>query len=316
MKTYRLQFILESRLTQIPDSQTIFGAFCFGLKAVFGSSYLESLLSNLHQKNASLVISSMFLHDTLPMPMNIEPKKIEMENLNSIDFQKIKKLKKVQYMSLNLFKEYLQNSEPFLSSFYQRLINESYVIHDKHRVIIDKHQLDYFDSIEKKNDVATRNHVSMIEEEKSLFYTPHLIYTHQTVFDVYIKTTDDLWNDIKHMLSTYHRLTIGPKGSIGYNQFSYQQYEIMDFAHQNSWKVLLSKAKFINTQLDIEHSYYQTGLIEPKYTNDISGKRYKNPFIALYEGSVVTTDLEVIGEWMIDQPHDRIIYHHALGLLV
>lgn len=316
MKTYRIQFKLQSRLTQIPDSQTIFGAFCFGIKAIFGQSYLESLLANLQLSKESLIVSSMFLHDTLPMPMNVEPKKIELETLNPLDFQKIKKLKKVQYISLNLFKQYLKEPEPFLSSFYHKLVNQDLIINEKHHVITEKSLENYFDCIDIKSDIATRNHVSLVEDEKSLFYTPHLMYTPDTIFDVYLKTTDELWNDVHQMLTTYSRFTMGPKGSIGYNLFTYHSHDLIDFNHQNSWKVLLSKAKYKKNQIDIEQSFYQSGLIEAKYSNYIHGKRYKTPFVALYEGSVVKTDLEVIGEWIKDQPHDMIIYHHALGFLV
>ena len=70
MAYYSLEFKPLSVITKIPDAQTIFGAFCYQYKALFGEAELEDFLKNESSIQPIVLFSSMFYKNVLPLPLD------------------------------------------------------------------------------------------------------------------------------------------------------------------------------------------------------------------------------------------------------
>lgn len=158
MNTYLIELTPRSPLKSIPSSDTLFGAICWGIRTIYGTETLESLLSNFPGDDRKFILSSSFPAHTrkgiyfLPFPFSQElvcddifqiandcfrDKKFPQvpdddlpdKNIFLADFKKQKectcyvfeeyrKFKKIRYLSVPLFKRFFTQGKNFLSSLF------------------------------------------------------------------------------------------------------------------------------------------------------------------------------------------------------
>lgn len=70
-KTYRIEMSLTGRLTQLPDSQRIFGALIYMYVEQYSSEMATALVAKIREKHFFLSLSNMFPRDYLPLPQDL-----------------------------------------------------------------------------------------------------------------------------------------------------------------------------------------------------------------------------------------------------
>jgi CRISPR type III-A-associated RAMP protein Csm4 len=253
----------------------------------------------------SFAVSSLYLANTLPFPLDIEPARMDDTELNQDALSTIKKLKKVRLISKYLFDRYKEDANQFNQTFITKWLNGHYMF---------KEEDDLFSSVVVKKHVATRNKWALRDDEKALFYTHRFVYSQNTLFDCYIYGEDTIIDSIKETLEHLVYFTFGGKQSIGLNLFKY-----VDLHKAKTYigpsKVLLSKAMVVKGEVDLDQSFYKTSIIESIFDNMIGDKHYRKPIIVFDEGSVFKTEQAVIGH-VVKTDVGIIDYQNALGLIL
>jgi len=314
MRTYRIRFLYQDPLTRVPTAQAVFGALCHGFMATYGKDALEDLLSNIAAHRTQFALSSMFLSDTLPFPLDIEAARLDENDLTKETLSKIKKLKKVRFISNKLFYQYKRDTQMFNATLLEEWLGGQYRFNSKHQLLHHVDEKEHFDAIVMKINVATRNKWGLVDDEKELFYTASSVYSEGTMFDCYILLSDELKQKFEHVLEKFSLFVFGGLQSIGYNVLKYVDFKSIELP-QAKTKVLLSNAMIIPSEIDLDSAFYRVGVIESRYDNIISDQRYRKPIAVYKEGSVFALDKVVIGDLVksVDGVPD---YQNALGLLI
>jgi len=209
MKTLKVRLAYQAPMTGIPSAQMIFGAICHGLKAVHGQKTLESFLNSIEENPQTFAISSLFLANTLPLPLDIEPARIDDLELDRDALTTIKKLKKVRFISQPLFDLYKQDRDQFNRTFLSNWVKGTYLFNEKHMLLHGKDEHEYFSSVVVKKHVATRNKWAFKDDDKALFYTSRLVYSKGTVFEFYIYGDDENLRLIQKVFERLIYFTLG-----------------------------------------------------------------------------------------------------------
>lgn len=318
MKTYKFKFKPCGPISKIPDSQSFFGAISTTIKNYYGKEILEDFLKDMEMKKYSFIVSSFFLENTLPIPLDINPEFID-GNLITLDIiNKLKKAKKIDKISLSIYLDYKSDYNTFNKEYYSNIMNGEYILLEHLNLLIKKEELNNY-SLKKtfRDDIYTRNRIN-IGQDADLFYT-NLIYCDENlVFDAYIKFNDDeTLNKIVKAIEKHKYLSIGGKRSIGVNLFKFIGYEpeCSFVNHQQNKRLLLSKAVIDDDLVDFTQSFYRLETLNNKYDNN-SEKLYKQSTTFIVEGSVLQTNQDVIGTTIKSQGKDYEIYHNAVGFLI
>jgi CRISPR type III-A-associated RAMP protein Csm4 len=314
MTIQRFRFTYERPLTAIPSAQAIFGAICHGLKDVHGTDVLSSFFDDILSGGASFAVSSMYLADTLPFPLDIEPPRLDRDDLTKETLTTIKRLKKVRYLSTSLFDAYKKDPLRFNEELLGHWLSGEYVLSEKHHVLHDASESGRFDAITMKQHVQTRNKTGLTDDDKELFFTASLLYTQNTAFDFLVRA-DGTWSDrIHQVFETLGILSFGGLRSIGYNTMRYHGRTPFP-SYGTDVKVLVSKALVIEGEVDPGTGFYRIGVIESKHDNVVKHTRYRQPLVVFEEGSVFTTGKDVIGT-LVASDDGIPDYQNALGLLL
>jgi len=304
MKLYSFQFKPLSKITEIPNSQSIFGMICYAYLEKYGEKDLESMLERFYNGNPDFLNSSFFFHDLLPTPQDITPD--HQHELSKEQLIVLKQIKKIKYLSKEIFKDYLNNYQEFVNNYNENIFNNNYVIINNQYVVKNNEQT-IFNNYEIKEDMQIRNHIN----EKQLFYNNIIYCSEQVIFDLYVKTNEekivDLIKDLKYV-------SIGSGKSIGYNLYSVVSHSIEEFNNNRDNKILLSLST-ITEGINYDKSYYKLQTLNNKF-NNVKTTQYKNCITVLLEGSSINTDKEYIGSVLKNSIENNTIYSNYLGLLI
>lgn len=316
MKIYKLKFTPVGPINKVPDSQTFFGALCNAIKGANGSDFLEELLKQMENKEYPFVVSSFFLENTFPIPLDINPELIDLNEVDSKTISILKKLKKTESISIGVFKDYWENYESFNNSYYSKFINKEYLyVHQNNLVIKNTETQEYFNNKICTTIIRTRNKVNY-EEDTGIFYNSVTYYDQNVKFDCYIKVkNDDIFRIIIDSLKSLVYLSIGGKRSIGMNLFKLEGYDEFLPMDLNGKRFLLSKCIIDNDDVDFNQSYYKIITLNNKFDNN--GKRiYKHNTVMLQEGSILKTHQEIVGSVINEEGENFTVYHNAVGFLL
>lgn len=310
MSIYSIEFKPLSVLTKIPDAQTIFGAFCYKMKEIYGENTLKNFLKLENGDNPLFLISSMFYNQTMPIPLDFMPIK---ENVSSLeDASQNKKVKKIKYMSKSLFIEYKNNKEKFMKDFYKNLndkfiiVNNELLLKKDENIINDKYIV---------KDVRTRNAYSNSLTNKKL-YKDEVIYCNEKLtFNIYINILNEKCADIVlNIFKSMNYVFFGGHKSIGYNLFSFIDCKTEKELENTNHKTLVSKS-LITQEIDLENSFYKFQVLNNK-NNQQLGNIYHKQVYVLDEGSVISTSKEYIGRMVEEKVNEKTIYQYYLGMLL
>lgn len=310
MALYSVLFKPLGPMTKIPDSQVLFGAFCHYYKSVYGESELESMLHKQYTR-PYFFISSLFPQGFLPMPVGLQFERLK--DINEKNNYVFKLSKKIKYISIGIYNDLQLNPQDFLNNYYQRIINNEYIISE------DKLFL------QKKGEIILPNKVFCKEmrirnakhgDDKQLFYN-YLIYVQPSImFQAYIRIENDLELDkIKNVFANMRCFSLGGYKSVGYNLFDFVKFEKIDeFKNKLGLKLLLSKS-IGDTNINLDKSSYQIKVIHNKF-NGVSPTLHRKSVVSLLEGSLLSTGSVYSGSLVEESINDKKIYQNFLGLLI
>ena len=307
MSLYCVKFKLLSHLMNIPNSQSIFGTICHYYEDKYGKEKLEEILEKENSNNPVFVVSSMFIDNVLPLPMDFIPKRSN--NIELKDVKLFKKVKKVKFMSLNLFKELKKDKIKFEDSFYSNISSGKYVIEEG--IIWDKNLDSNIAKPKVKDEIRTR--VNVLDEQFYQDIIKH--YSDDTTFVFYVDIKNkDYEDELIELFKSLKYVNIGGKKSIGYNLYNYFDIQKVDDLLINKRNVLLSLAVG-NDNVNFDESYYQFININNKFNNSKKTVNRNNVY-AFCEGSVISTDKDYIGCLIKEENDGQITYQNMLGLLI
>ncbi|HHU55706.1 MAG TPA: hypothetical protein GXZ48_03325 [Acholeplasmataceae bacterium] len=305
MRLKLFQFKPLGKITEIPNSQSIFGMICYAYSEKYGQVELEAMLARFYNGNPDFIISSFFLHDLLPMPLDISHYH---PNLSKEKLIKLKNAKKIKYISKSIFQEYLNNLDDFNKKYYENIFNNNYVIVNN-EYLVKREEQKKFENYIFKEEMHIRNYV----DEKELFYNNCKYYHKDVAFDLYVKINNDE-EKITNLLKDLHYVSIGGGKSIGYNLFSVIDNSEIEFVNHKENKILLSMAT-VSDEIDYEKSYYKLETLHNKFNNAIN-RVYKNCVTVFKAGSTLNTTKDVIGSFLKNDIDGKTKYSNYLGLLI
>lgn len=322
MKTYKAIFTCNSNISKLPDAQTIFGAICNIIKYTQGENklieYLESFNNTPH-----FIHSSMFVNGFLPMVKEslfsidlVNRLVLETENKRQLEvLQKLKEFKKINYISENVFRDYIDDN-------LMNLRNE--LLQEKPKLKIVNNCLVYDDEQAIKSIKELLTHVKTDKmdvengQDRDLFYDMNFCYAKDTEFCVFIKS--NLSSDtLEQLLKYFEFFGVGNRVSVGKNLFSFIRLEEIQISNKTTTKKM-AISKFIPNghEINIEESYYQIASSIHRTSFDYLKNCISGKFVQLIEGSFVelTRDCEYIGKVIKTEVNDKTVYHYAIGFMV
>lgn len=312
MKLYKLTFRSLSSITRIPDAQTIFGAICTIISFTQGEEKVQEYLKSFNSKPL-FVHSSMFMDGVLPMPkiglVSIDEKNEAIFKLppdkQLKQLSELKKLKKVNYITLELYKKYMEQDkfeELKKDILSNKLSIEKGVISNTAYMYNHSSQL-----------TIHNNHEETQNDSRRLYYDMNEFYNDNARFCIYVKT-DDI-ELVKNIFKYSQYFGFGNRVSVGKNCF-----ELLDVIEIDKSKVISSKkvllSKCISTEFDLEESSYiieSDVYLGSKYYSSNKIGRF-NKFV---EGSYMKAreDKEYYGT-VIKCNNGREIYHYGIGFVL
>lgn len=307
MIVYKVRMKSLSPITGIPDSQTIFGLLCHMFLDKYGKEELEELLEDIKKNPHTLLVSSMFYENTLPMPKNIVISPLHTNDVEQT--KKFKLLKKIKYISLEVYKAYIQSKEQFEQSFFEKLEKEYSIINNE--IIAKKGEL--LDEIYMVEELKIRNKVASKEEEKKLFYEKVYYVNDKLYFNFYIDVDKKYEEKIKEILISMNHISIGGSKSIGLNLYNFSNIEKSDIK-QNTPKLLISKS-IGDSSIDYEKSFYDVQVLNNKF-NNAQNTIYRKQTIVFVEGSCIETSNDTIGLLIEEINGLNVTYQYRIGFLI
>lgn len=315
MKTYKLTFELLGPLTRIPNSMTFFGAICHAIKSRYDKIQLESWLLSIKEKPSRFSVSSIFIKNTLPFPLDINPVFSHEGQHDLSNATQTKLIKKVSLISPMMYQIYVSNPQEFNQNFYHHFSCGDYCLALGYSLLIHRNEeTQYSKKANYITTINTRNKVNL-GQDTSLFYDKVMYFSKGYLFDAYIsveKEQDFLM--VEEALKKLELLSMGGKRSLGYNLFKYKGYEEVHFP-KHERKVLLSKAIDLNRIINYDNSYYKIKVLNNKYDYTINSV-YKQGLVVFEEGSCLDVEAFTIGNLVEEHYNNMIIYQNAIGLLI
>lgn len=309
MAIYLVELKPLSVLTKIPDAQTIFGAFCYKYKEIYGEEKLEFFIEQEKSNKPAVLFSSMFYKDVLPLPLNFNvPLK---KGLSLDETIKNKKIKKLKYISKLIYNEYANDKEKFEENFYLNLESKYEIVNND--ILAYKNELN-FDGACIVSDIRTRNAMTY-SVDKKLFKDEVFYCNERLTFNIFINIlNDDFKEEILNTFKLMKYTFFGGQKSIGYNLFEFKSIKLDETINCNKTNMLLSKA-VIDTKVNINDSYYKVELIKNKF--NVQGSKLERKQINTFvEGSVISTTSNYIGGIIEEEQDGKKTYQYYIGMLI
>lgn len=295
MNVYKVNLTPYGSMTSIPDSQTLFGTICWAIRDLYGEKELVELLENFESNKHRFVISSAFIDGLFKAPIVIWATLEELIEIgNKVGVQgstlsrKSKALKKIEYFSERVFKEYLSGE------LDRQKVVES-IVTGKGPYVCEKRILHYYDEDIKKYDLYeehTRrnmiNRFSGTTDGGELYYYNRIFMPEGSKLYFLIKTDEiEYFKPIFRIMSD---MGIGGDKSIGVNNFMVEL--VGEFNYEKSIKenILLSKYIPNYEEVDWENSLFATNVGDYRVESreEFFGEDIlKNQIVYISEGSTI-----------------------------
>lgn len=308
MKLYKLTFKCISSMTKIPDAQTIFGAVCSIIKYTQGEDNLQRYFESF-QEEPLFIHSSMFLDGLMPMVkvglISIDEKNKQVNDLPANErltyLSRLKKLKKVSYVSLDIYNKYIVCDD--FSGLKTAILNNEISI--ENGVLSNK--VSCFDKVEEL--IVHNNHEDQ-SDERRLYFDDNIYYSEDCRFCIYVKTNNIEY--VKEVFKYSPYFGFGSRVSVGKNCFQLEEiHEVNDIIQCSNKKVLLSKC--ISNEFDLKESSYIIDSTvysgSKSYSSNVIGR-----FNRFVEGSYmkVKENKDYYGK-LIKCNNGKTIYHYGIG---
>lgn len=245
MQYYKLSLRVQGKITQIPDSQKLFGALIYAYKDDWGDEEATILTDKIFQKELFFALSSLLPQGTLPLPGNwlIEKNQSQKGMLDKAFYKEIKKRTYIPSDQIQLILR-----QPNMA----KMIYPYVTVESKQQVHASLESLLYdLPGLEPTLYSVNETLVNYVLNEKQEC-------TRVVDYDVYIEVEESeagkAW--IKWIQSQCQNRTIlplGPRMSQGLNL--YQLCDLQAITLPESKGYYLNLGMFVPHQIDYSHSY-------------------------------------------------------------
>lgn len=259
MELYRLLFKPEACFSTKIESYTLFGAFCWGYKKLFGEEALLEILEKFKTDPPFLISSPVIFYNGFcyfPTPQMKddfdEPKKEE-------DYKKQKKLKKLEWIPKNVLLDYLEGKIKSKKELLEKFFKDEKELEKTKKLIFLTNTL--HNSINRLTWTTTGG----------TLYNVTSYYYHQ--FGTYILLRNKNF-DIEILSKIFELVPLGGNKSIGWgrvkpikNQIE-RDNELERYIFPNeSNKFYSLSPSFIDAIYKLEESFYQISIFSGKIEN-------------------------------------------------
>lgn len=295
MNIYKVNLTPYGSITNIPDSQTLFGSICWAIRDLYGEKKLEELLDTFEINKNRFVISSVFMDGLFKAPIIIWATLEELIEIGrrvgvqgSALSKRSKDLKKIEYFTERVFREYLDGK-------LDRLKVAESIVKEKGPYAYKSGILYYRDEdIEKYNireENSRRNMINRFSgttDEGELYYYNRIFIPEGSKLYFLIKT--DNIEYFKPIFKFMSDMGIGGDKSIGVNNFKVELAGEFDYKKSIKENVLLSKyipnyeeVNWGKSLFNIYAGAYRVESRDEFFSEDI----FKDEIIYLSEGSTI-----------------------------
>lgn len=250
MKDYKVKLISTGSLTQLPDSQKLFGALVYMFSEKYGENKASMLTKVLVDKKNHLALSNVMPWDYLPTPQEYVIDYIS-KNIGTDAKLKEKRaaIKKRSYIRLTELKHVLEEPESCETVFpYVKLQN-----HQQLRASIESDRYDIPELDSKLYSVPTVDLLEISLDEKGKERKKPV-----STFCFYLQADDsnicaDLLDTLNEAASTKGTVILGKRASQGLNIFEFQDIIAQDFRH-TSTNLFLNMGMLLPNEIDFASS--------------------------------------------------------------
>ncbi len=265
MNTYIVNLYPYGSISHFPDSQTLFGGICWAMRDIYGETILEEILENFHVHKNRFIVSSVYPKGLIKTPIKIWSSPgdvgeiLKNDEVDKAAFSKNnKRLKKAEYMTLNLFKELLSGKVKEKELFQSIVLKEGKgrykIIDDKILALSDED----IDLVRIKADKGRRNYINRVLNstvEGNLYYYNRVFLEPNSNLYFFIKTKDiSFFEPIFRYLSDG---AIGSDKTIGINSYCLEISEKFKCQKSINENFLLSKYIPFYDEINWDKSLYK-----------------------------------------------------------
>ena len=317
---YCLTFKPLSTASKLPDAQTIFGAICNIILYTQGQESFDKYIDSFNDMPL-LIHSSMFPLKMLPMiKMNIFSvdyinKNVLLEQTkNQINYlQKMKQYKKINYVSYDVYKQYIElenfnqlqddlikNNKVFVKD--NCLIFENEVANNQTQIQMNTH-------VKKTGYYLSKND----EDSNDLYYDTALYFDKESIYYIYVKTTLSI-DQLKNIFKYSHYFGFGPRHSVGKNSFELLTIEPVEYINTSKHCLILSKSS-LDDQFVLADSYYQIESKLHRTSKFYLNNKLCNRINLFSEGSYlkINKSKEYYGNLLTFNIENKPLYYYAIG---
>lgn len=305
-------------------SDTIFGHICWALRYLKGENELLKFLKTFDENNASLILSSGFPKDFLPMPV-LQPLSIAEENELWQEYKKrtqaklefvreLKRFKKLQYIQISALETVKDN----LSCY--RL----YLKHILGKILLEDKEDKEIESVLKPKQVEvwhnSKNRLTDRVAEGKLFAKEDTFYKDGMELCVYIEDTYFGTNGLCEIFDFISQSGYGADKSVGRGSFYYELIEGWDLPESDNPNGFMTLSHYHPKHGDFHNGFYDIstkfGKIGGHWAAGIDGGPYKMPVLMLNPGSVFITNNQksFYGSLIPDVHKQKGVVHYGIGL--
>lgn len=299
-------------------SDTLFGHVCWALRYLKGENELLKFLISFDENNASLILSSGFPKDFLPMPV-LRPLSIEEENelwqeykkgsQTRLDFtREMKMFKKLSYIEITAI-EMLKNNLSYYHLYTKHLHGE---------ILLEKKNILKTEQVEVWHN--SKNRLTDRVVEGKLFAKEDTFYKEDMKLCVFI---EDNYFERKVLNEIFDFIALGGYGadkSVGRGAFIYELVEGWDLPESNNPTAFMTLSHYHPKPEDFHNGFYDIstkfGKIGGHWAARVDGGPYKMPVLMLNPGSIFITNNQksFYGRLIPDVHKQKDVVHYGIAL--
>ncbi len=304
MKLYKIDITPLSLFRDLPSSYTLFGAISWGYLLLYGEDKLNKLLSRFRNKDVPFLISSLLPRENdkyyFPKP-NLRAKR---EKKSSADY---KRLKKIRYIELSIFKDVLDG----------KIKNEL----ELNKELEKQNQISLFDKTAIPH--ASIDRIRGTTKETEGFYFEEVVSLKEG-YILFLFFDETVKKEIRAVLNLLQDIGLGGNRSIGYGKVifgEFQEFKDLEAYLFNRSDRFITLSPLIPEKeiYDLSDSYYEYFTFRGAVDNNYGFKNvdiWKDKVIYLKEGSTlkVKNGKDVYGQfYKAKEINGKEIYQYGLA---
>lgn len=315
----------------IPHSDTIFGAICWGIRLFYGEKILMDFIASYQTTNPVLLISSAFPfiakenNITHLFPKVCSPPLKPAEEKSHYKLQK--KFAKTQYVDSDLFQEIINYGYKEWD-LWDKLLKKEYLLSDDEKILSKKK----ITALPMKVDTIPGNAVDRIRAgtiEGKLYHTNEVFFESDCGAFILLRCQEEWLSKVLAVFRFYGDKGIGGDFSVGKGHYQLEVRENFPFKEPVSGKHWISLSLYFPTseewkffQKNSEDCWYKIirrkGKMESSFSE--STNIWKQSVIMIEEGSVfpILENQKIYGMLPVvkEKSDNTKIYHYGLAFTV